>query len=230
MYIHKYRYSDTVRLFYADYTRLRFSKNRVKTLGLELWLVRTNSRQKHLYAISCIIIQDIVVPFSTISIAIGFYSVLPLWLAYLCYSISNDFTLTIVQGGITDTCYIFYTPRQSYNLNAVELPLFRWVVFNGKIINNPRRTGFFVLIVRLWRADKSIGWAIAIRTRLAFERVNESISFQSTTAFAVMVSGFGTLSRSTTPNAGRCCFVRRCSTTPNAGCCSVVAERCQPRF
>ena len=37
---------------------------------------------------------------------------------------------------------------------------------------------------------------MAIRTRLAFERVNESISFQSTTAFAVMVSGFGTLSRS----------------------------------
>ena len=37
---------------------------------------------------------------------------------------------------------------------------------------------------------------MAIRTRLAFERVNESISFQSTTAYAVMVSGFGTLSRS----------------------------------
>ena len=32
---------------------------------------------------------------------------------------------------------------------------------------------------------------MAIRTRLAFERVNESISFQSTTAFAVMVSSFG---------------------------------------
>ena len=37
---------------------------------------------------------------------------------------------------------------------------------------------------------------MAIRTRLAFERVNESISFQSTTAYAVMVSGYGTLSRS----------------------------------
>ena len=47
---------------------------------------------------------------------------------------------------------------------------------------------------------------MAIRTRLAFERVNESISFQSTTAYAVMVSGYGTLSRSTTPNAGRCCL------------------------
>ena len=47
---------------------------------------------------------------------------------------------------------------------------------------------------------------MAIRTRLAFERVNESISFQSTTAYAVMVSGFGTLSRSTTPNVGRCCL------------------------
>ena len=124
MYIHKYRYSDTVRLFYADYTRLRFSKNRVKPSGLyEFEFVRTNSRLKHLYASYCIIIQNIVVPFSTISIAIGFYSVLPLWLAYLCYSISNEFTFAIVQGGITDTCYIFYTPRQSYNLNAVELPL-----------------------------------------------------------------------------------------------------------
>ena len=47
---------------------------------------------------------------------------------------------------------------------------------------------------------------MAIRTRLAFERVNESISFQSTTAYAVMVSGYGTLSRSTTPNVGRCCL------------------------
>ena len=154
------------------------------------WLGQTPVRNTFIH-FECIIIQNIVVPFSTISIAIGFYSVLPLWLAYLCYSISNDFTFTIVQGGITDTCYIFYTPRQSYNLNAVELPLFRWVVFNGKIINNPRRKGFFVLVVRLWRADKSIGWAMAIRTRLAFERVNESISFQSTTAFAVMVSSFG---------------------------------------
>ena len=99
-----------------------FLKTELKPQDYEFEFVRTNSRSKHLYASCCIIIQNIVVPFSTISIAIGFYSVLPLWLAYLCYSISNDFTFTIVQGGITDTCYIFYTPRQSYNLNAVELP------------------------------------------------------------------------------------------------------------
>ena len=115
MYIHKYRYSDTVRLFYADYTRLRFSKNRVKTSGLYVFeFVRTNTRLKHLYANSCIIIQNIVVPFSTISIAIGFYSVLPLWLAYLCYSISNDFTFTIKQGAINRYLLISFAFRVSH--------------------------------------------------------------------------------------------------------------------
>ena len=115
MYIHKYRYSDTVRLFYADYTRLRFSKNRVKTSGLMSlnWLGQTPVRNTFMHRL-CIIIQNIVVPFSTISIAIGFYSVLPLWLAYLCYSISNDFTFTIVQGGINRYLLISFTRRVSH--------------------------------------------------------------------------------------------------------------------
>ena len=188
------------------------------------WLGQTPVRNTFIH-LKCIIIQNIVVPFSTISIAIGFYSVLPLWLAYLCYSISNEFTFAIVQGVINRYLFIsFYTPRQSYNLNAVELPLFIWVVFNGKIINNPRRKGFSFSVVRLWRTDKSIEWAIAIRTRRAFERVNESINFSIYNGFRRNGKRFRNAQPFTTSNAGRCCFVRRCSTTPNAGCCSVVCQ------
>ena len=91
-----------------------FLKTELKPQDYEFEFVRTNSRSKHLYANSCIIIQNIVVPFSTISIAIGFYSVLPLWLAYLCYSISNEFTFTIKQGAINRYLLISFAFRVSH--------------------------------------------------------------------------------------------------------------------